>query len=145
MRLPCWIGLVGVVYACPAFADGGSCNQPNQREATNCLSEALSAAKDTLKRYDTAAEQELKASAGSSNSLRDFTAASAYWTRYRDEECAAVADQFLGGTAGVPLYIACATGLTKARTHEVWVNFLKPIGGGLPLLPEPENPALGPG
>ena len=133
------IALIGVLAATPAVAraEAGPCDRPNQRETVDCLSRTLSDAEATLKRYETAAEDALKAAPDGSKSLKEFVEAAASWSGYRDGECNAIFDQFGGATAGPSFYQECAIDITRSRTHEIWRNFLKPIGGAPPLLREP--------
>ena len=59
------------------------------------------------------------------------------WISYRDAECGAVFDNWIGGTIRVSMEFDCQTRLTRLRSYDIWKNWLTFMDSTPPILPRP--------
>jgi uncharacterized protein YecT (DUF1311 family) len=91
-----------------------------------CLSGALDRADSALARYLKEARHQAQNAA-----LLDTT--QVVWERYRSFSCRAAGTQYEGGTMLPVVVLTCRLELTRARTHQLWTDYLQPDDS----LPEP--------
>ncbi|MGA0605461.1 lysozyme inhibitor LprI family protein [Phenylobacterium sp. VNQ135] len=101
--------------------------------ATRELERYLAAARARLVNdaNDTTADE------GARAALQGFDEAQKRWLLYREAECGAVFDWWRTGTIRTWMSLSCTTEMTKARTRQVWSNWLGFADNTPPLLPEP--------
>lgn len=71
------------------------------------------------------------------DSIAGIKEAQKAWLKYRETHCSSVYTFFRGGTIRNIMNVVCKIKLTKHRTHELWFDFLTPLSGDEPSLPEP--------
>jgi uncharacterized protein YecT (DUF1311 family) len=71
-------------------------------------------------------------------SLAALNEAQIAWEKFRASHCAAVYSHWRDGTIRGPQSITCRLEITRARTHQLWKEYLTYVDRTPPLLPEPE-------
>lgn len=100
-----------------------------------CGSREAQRADEEMLRYLEAAMTRVARDAESRSALE---VAQKSWEAYRSSHCGAVYTLWREGTIRGPKGIACQIALTRQRTHEVWLQYLRPVEKSAPpLLPEP--------
>lgn len=118
--------LIAALAACPGVTTV---------EVDQCLAAGLAADQAMLDRYSGAARKRLATEHPAT--VAKFDAAQTAWADYRDKACAAVFDYWSGGTIRGAQTIACRRNLTRARTREIWRDWLTYADSTPPILPEP--------
>lgn len=128
----------------PRQCDGGTTLAMN-----DCGAVYADRAERELNRYLTLARAGLTDAAkespednGAQEAVKGFDTAQKAWTAYRDAECGAVYDSWSGGTIRTWMSLSCTTDMTKARTLEVWSNWLQFMDNTPPKLPKPRAEEL---
>lgn len=123
-----------------------ACSGSTTPEIDACAAEYARRADKELDRYVAAARKQIAedlAQDAGSGSTKDtpaaFDASQAAWTAYRKAECAAVYDTWSDGTIRGSMYQDCMERVTKARTTEVWSDWLTFMDDTPPRLPKPEK------
>jgi uncharacterized protein len=128
----------------PAECDGATTLAMNE-----CGSIYADRAERELTRYLAVARAGLTDSAkespednGAQEAVKGFEAAQKAWVAYRGAECDAVYDSWSGGTIRTWMNLSCTTDMTKARTLQVWSNWLQFMDNTPPKLPKPRPEKL---
>lgn len=123
-----------------------SCDGLTTQGMNACGSVYADRAERELARYVAAARKHLAEGAkenpdeeGAQAAVKGFDQAQGAWTAYREAECGAVYDYWSGGTIRTVMSLGCTTEMTKARTRQVWSNWLQFADNTPPLLPEPRE------
>ncbi|MFN4175999.1 lysozyme inhibitor LprI family protein [Phenylobacterium sp.] len=118
-----------------------SCDGMTTEGMNDCAAIYSDRAERELVRYVATARARLVESAeedeGAREAVKGFDEAQKAWSTYRDAECGAVFNSWSGGTVRVVMNLSCMTAITKARTHQLWANWLRFVDSTPPLLPEP--------
>jgi len=69
--------------------------------------------------------------------IKSIEEAQKAWGLYADAHCDSIYSMWREGTIRGVMGLNCQTKLTKARTHEIWENFLTYMDSTPPVLPEP--------
>jgi uncharacterized protein YecT (DUF1311 family) len=115
------------------------CNRATESGVNDCLMALSESADQQLQRYEQAATARMEQEHDVDGTLNDFKAGQAAWATYRKSECDAVFDRWVDGTARIAENEECKISLTRARSHEIWQNWLTSFGGSPPILPEPQT------
>lgn len=99
-----------------------------------CLGKVLTRADDRRKAYLEAA---LARQAESPERQAMIRASDTAFEAYRKAECDAVFDDWKEGTIRGSMFLSCSIGMTDARTHTIWENWLTYMDSTPPVLPEP--------
>lgn len=132
------VAALGICHATSALA-GNNCDRPSDYDEYKCLSGVDGSATEQLERYEQAAVALIKQDHDIKSTLTEFEAGQAAWAKYKKFECSAVFDHWISGTARVAETEQCDISVTRARTHEIWKDWLIVFGGGPPILPEPQG------
>jgi uncharacterized protein len=121
-----------------------SCDGMTTEGMNDCAATYSNRAERELVRYAATARARLAESAkdnpeddGEQEALKGFDEAQKAWSAYRDAECGAVFNWWRGGTVRIVMSLSCTTEMTKARTRQIWSNWLRFVDSTPPLLPEP--------
>ncbi|HET8633157.1 MAG TPA: lysozyme inhibitor LprI family protein [Gemmatimonadales bacterium] len=90
-----------------------------------CMSAELRAADSTLGVYYATALRR----AAAPSALRR---AQAQWTRFREADCRALAEEHQGGSLEPVVAMQCQADLARARTHEIWSVYIRTTENPLP-------------
>ena len=99
-----------------------------------CLGKVFTRADDRRKAYMEAA---LARQAESPERQAMIRASDKAFEAYRKAECDSVYDNWKEGTIRGSMLLSCSIGMTDARTHVIWENWLTYMDGTPPVLPEP--------
>ena len=127
---------MSIVVAVLMLATTDPCPGSTTRDVEQCLAAGLARADAELNRYYAATVARLTRD-GDTTSLAKLRASERAWIAYRDAECDAVYDWWKGGTIRGTMSLECRTSITKARTLEVWRNWLTFADTTPPVLPRP--------
>lgn len=136
------IKLLGAVFDEPPIClragstvDINACGAEYSRRADRELDRYLAAARKNL-------TEELSgefADPEAKSAMAEFDAAQKTWESFRKAECSATYSRYMGGTIRGSMYEGCWQEVTKARTHQVWLNWLQFMDTTPPLMPEPSR------
>lgn len=114
-----------------------------------CFSDDLALEQARMQRYLEAAVVRAEASDNPEESFGEATQSSAYlqasqaaWMAYADIRCTGVLDQWKGGTIRTIMYLGCMIAATRARTHDIWSDYLTYADSTPPEMPEPVTPVV---
>ena len=108
-------------------------------EVNACVADKLDRANKALEKYVQAATDRHTDENGKSDSVAlGIQASQSAFEAYRDIECDAVFEDWIGGTIRTVMSLECRLRLTDERTHTVWENWLRYMDSTPPILPEPK-------
>lgn len=113
-----------------------SCQGADTPSINACASAEFATADAELNRYYQAAMRRLR-SDGEAQTAEDLVKAQRAWIQYRDAECGAVYQNWIGGSIRTLMGITCRTRLTKLRTYVIWSHWLTYMDSTPPILPRP--------
>lgn len=70
--------------------------------------------------------------------VKSINEAQKAWSRYQESHCNSVYTVWREGTIRSAMALGCKINLTQRRTHELWSEYLSPMDGSDPVLPEPK-------
>ena len=127
------------VFSATSTLASDDCNRETESGVNGCLEAAAASADQQLQRYEQAATTRIEQEHDVETTLNEFEAGQAAWATYRKSECGAVFDRWVDGTARISKTEECNISLARARSHEIWKNWLTSFGGSSPILPEPQT------
>ncbi|KTF68032.1 lysozyme inhibitor LprI family protein [Sphingomonas sp. HT-1] len=124
--------LLSIAIAAPV----GPCPEAKTTvEMDTCLGKVSNAADVELARYLAAARKQ--AAADGLAVGQAFDDAQARWVAWRKAECDTLYLYWRSGTIRGAKYLSCRIDLTRARTRQLWQNWLTYPDSTPPILPEP--------
>jgi uncharacterized protein YecT (DUF1311 family) len=115
-------------YNCESPATTMDFNVCGDREAQRATQE--------MNRYLEASRKQL---GDDSRALKALDESQRAWQSYKDSQCSAIGAKWRGGTISGPKEVGCDIALTRARTRELWAEWLTYADRTPPILPEPST------
>jgi uncharacterized protein YecT (DUF1311 family) len=106
-------------------------------EMNVCGSREVQQARSEMQRYFSAAKARMEKD--EPQAVKSLDDAQSAWQTFSVKHCASVYARWEGGTVRGPASVQCAITLTRARTHQLWREFLTYPDRTPSLLPEPKQ------
>ncbi|SFD51425.1 lysozyme inhibitor LprI family protein [Pseudoalteromonas denitrificans] len=131
-----FIILIFAIYSTYALSDDIDCTKAiNTIEINYCAGVELKNAKRQMEAYLTKSKEH---NSYDLELIKSIEVAQEAWSLYTDAHCDSIYTMWREGTIRGVMHLSCKTKLTKARTHEIWTNFLTYMDSTPPVLPEPK-------
>ena len=132
------ISIVFIPLASLAASPEPNCEKPVTTYDLNiCGSQVGEQARAEMQRYFAVAISRLERE--EPQAVKALEDAQAAWQAYSEKHCASVSARWEGGTIRGPTTVQCFVSLTRARTYQLWSEFLTYPDRTPSLLPEPKR------